>query len=114
MSTIRRTSSRAKCWSDCRASTPAIVPKRYACSTRALEGLGRFDEALQEYRQLSEIYVGLEARCRCGLLLKRLHHSEEANQVFAEVLVYARRFNLRVDAEQVWIDTARRSMAHAA
>jgi len=83
-------------------------------NARALEGLGRFDEALQEYRQLSEVYVGLEARCRCGLLLKRLQHAEEANQVFAEVLVYARRFNLRVDAEQVWIDTARRSMAHAA
>jgi len=42
-------------------------------NARALEGLGRFDEALQEYRQLSEVYVGLEARCRCGLLLKRLH-----------------------------------------
>ena len=33
---------------------------------------------------------------------------------FGEVLVYSRRFDLRVSAEQVWIDTARRSMAHAA
>jgi hypothetical protein len=48
------------------------------------------------------------------LLLKRLHYPEEANRVFADVLVYSRRFNLRVGAEQVWIDTARRSMAHAA
>jgi len=48
------------------------------------------------------------------LLLKRLHMNDEAHQVFSEVLAYARRFNLRVDAEQVWVDTARRSIAHAA
>jgi hypothetical protein len=83
-------------------------------NARALEGLGRLQDALPEYRQLCEVYVGLEAKCRYGLLLKRLHLYEEANRVFGEVLVYARRFNLRVDAEQVWIDTARRSMAQAA
>jgi hypothetical protein len=27
------------------------------------------------------------------------------------VLTYARRFNIRLDAEQVWIETARRSLA---
>ena len=83
-------------------------------NARALEGLGRAQEALQEYRQLCEVYVGLEAKCRYGLLLKRLYMHDEANHVFSEVLVYARRFNLRVDAEQVWIDTARRSIAQAA
>jgi hypothetical protein len=83
-------------------------------NARALEGQGRIDDALQEYRQLCEVYVGLEAKCRYGLLLKRLNMYEEANQVFGDVLVYARRFNLRVDAEQVWIDTARRSIAQAA
>ena len=83
-------------------------------NARALEGLGRHGDALQEYRQLCEVYVGLEAKCRYGLLLKRLHMNDEAHQVFSEVLAYARRFNLRVDAEQVWVDTARRSIAHAA
>ncbi len=83
-------------------------------NARALEGLGRFDEALQEYRQLCEVYLGLEAKCRYGLLLKRVHRYEEANCVFAEVLANARRVNPRFDAEQVWIDTARRSIARAA
>ena len=83
-------------------------------NARALEGQGRIDDALQEYRLLCEVYGGLEAKCRYGLLLKRLNMYEEANQVFGDVLVYARRFNLRVDAEQVWIDTARRSIAQAA
>jgi hypothetical protein len=83
-------------------------------NVRALEGMGRLDEALEHYRQLCDVYVGLEAKCRYGLLLKRMHRFEAANQVFADVLAYARRFNLRLDAEQVWIETARRSMAQAA
>jgi hypothetical protein len=83
-------------------------------NARALEGLGRFDEAAEEYREVIEVYVGLEAKCRYGLLLKELRRMDEANQIFGEVLAYARRFNLRVESEQVWIDTARRSMAQAA
>jgi len=83
-------------------------------NARALEGLSRFDEAAHEYQQLCEVYVGLEAKCRYGLLLKHLRRYEDANQVFSEVLAYASRFNLRVDTEQVWIDTARRSIAQAA
>jgi hypothetical protein len=83
-------------------------------NARALEGLGRLDEAAQEYRDVCEFYVGLEAKCRYGLLLKQLRRMDEANQIFGEMLAYARRFNLRVESEQVWIDTARRSMAQAA
>jgi hypothetical protein len=83
-------------------------------NARALEGLQRFDEAEREYRELCEVYVGLEAKCRYGLLLKTLRRYEEANQIFSEVLTYARRFNLRVESEQVWIDTARRSTSLAA
>src|SRR5690349_6119146 len=53
-------------------------------NARALEGQGRIDDALQEYRLLCEVYVGLEAKCRYGLLLKRLNMYEEANQVFGD------------------------------
>jgi hypothetical protein len=81
---------------------------------RALEGLGRVDEALRAYRELSEVYVGLEVKCRHGLLLKRLQRIDEANRVFDDILFYAMRFNLRVESEQVWIDTARRSVERAA
>jgi hypothetical protein len=82
-------------------------------NARALDGLGRHQEALREYEALAQIYVGLEAKCRYGLLLQRLGLHRQANQIFADVLAYARRFNMRMDAEQVWIDTARRSLVEA-
>jgi hypothetical protein len=80
-------------------------------NARALEGLGRDQDALREYEALTHIFVGLEAKCRYGLLLKRLGFQKQANHIFSEVLTYARRFNIRLDAEQVWIETARRSLA---
>lgn len=80
-------------------------------NARALEGLGREEEALQEYEELTHVFVGLEAKCRYALLLKRLGFSKQANHIFRDVLVYARRFNIRLEAEQVWIDTARRSLS---
>jgi hypothetical protein len=79
-------------------------------NARALEGLGRHHDALREYEELTHVFVGLEAKCRYGLLLKRLGFKKQANNVFNDVLVYALRFNIRVDAEQVWIDTAKRSL----
>jgi hypothetical protein len=80
-------------------------------NARALEGLGRDQEALHEYEQLTHVFVGLEAKCRYALLLKRLGFHKQANHIFRDVLAYARRFNIRLEAEQVWIDTARRSLA---
>jgi hypothetical protein len=79
-------------------------------NARALEGLGRHHDALREYKELTHVFVGLEAKCRYGLLLKRLGFKQQANNVFNDVLVYARRFNIRLGAEQVWIDTAERSL----
>jgi hypothetical protein len=80
-------------------------------NARALEGLGRDPEALHEYEELTHVFVGLEAKCRYALLLKRMGFHKQANHIFRDVLVYARRFNIRLEAEQVWIDTARRSLA---
>jgi len=82
-------------------------------NARALERMGRHHEALREYEELTHIFVGLEAKCRYGLLLKRLGYNKQANHVFSEVLAYARRFNIRIDAERVWIDTAKRSLVEA-
>lgn len=79
-------------------------------NARALEGMGRHQDALREYEALTHVFVGLEAKCRYGLLLKRLGYKKQANHVFNDVLAYARRFNIRLDAEQVWIDTAKRSL----
>jgi hypothetical protein len=95
------------------------IDRRYcpeeACllNARALEGLGDHEDALLEYERLTQVFVGLEARCRYGLLLKRLGLNVQANRVFEEVLAHARRFNVRVHTEQVWIDMAKRSLVHA-
>jgi len=95
------------------------VDRRYcpeeACllNARALEGLGQHEEALREYQRLVQVFVGLEAKCRYGLLLKRLGLNVQANRVFGEVLAQARRSNIRLHTEQVWVDMAKRSLAHA-
>jgi hypothetical protein len=75
--------------------------------------MGRHHQALREYEELTHVFVGLEAKCRYGLLLKRLGFNKQANSVFNDVLAYAGRFNIRMDAEQVWIDTAKRSLLEA-
>jgi hypothetical protein len=82
-------------------------------NARALEGMGCHHEALREYEELTHVFVGLEAKCRYGLLLKRLGFNKQANNVFNDVLAHAGRFNIRTDAEQVWIDTAKRSLLEA-
>ncbi len=79
-------------------------------NARALEGLNRYEQALAEYESLTDVYVGLEAKCRYGVLLKRLGFEKHAHQVFNEVLVHARRSKLKLGAEQVWVDTALRSL----
>ncbi|HEY7607598.1 MAG TPA: tetratricopeptide repeat protein, partial [Alphaproteobacteria bacterium] len=76
---------------------------------RALEGSGRLEEALGEYRALSEYYPGAEARARYGLLLKRTGDAEGAHRAFKDVLdgaELAPRHVRRHNAE--WIDLARR------
>jgi hypothetical protein len=82
-------------------------------NARALEGLGRYEEALHEYAELCSVYVGLEAKCRYGLLLKQMGFITQANEVFSDVLVYARRFDLRLPTEKAWVETARASIVEA-
>jgi hypothetical protein len=75
---------------------------------RTLEGLGESQAALAEYEALSDIYVGLEAKCRYAMLLKQLGFGVQANRVFADMLEHARRFRVNMDSERAWIDAARR------
>ena len=77
---------------------------------RTLEGLGRTQEALLAYEDLVAVYVGLEARCRYGMLLKQLGFGAQANHVFEGVLEYAKRFRINLDSERPWIDAARRHL----
>jgi len=80
---------------------------------RTLEGIGNVDQALAEYEELTPVYVGLEAKCRYGMLLKQLGFTVQANHVFREVLEHARRFRLNLDSERPWIDAARRHLVEA-
>ena len=78
---------------------------------RALEGAGRFDEALAEYRELAERCVGEEGRWRYGALLKRLGRADAAQDVFRRMLRNAERLPQHYrEAQKDWLDLARDSM----
>jgi hypothetical protein len=53
---------------------------------RALEEEGRVAEAVDEYRELSNYYVGAEPRVRLGLALRRLGREAEGRDVMADVI----------------------------
>ncbi len=81
---------------------------------RALETVGRLDEARAEYGRVSDYYPGAEARTRYGLLLKRLGDEDGARRAFKDVLdgaELAPRHVRRHNAE--WIEIARRESAPA-
>ncbi len=53
---------------------------------RALEALGRIDEALAEYEEVSRYYAGFEAKARYGLLLLKQGRVHQARELFIEVV----------------------------
>jgi hypothetical protein len=53
---------------------------------RALEGVGRTDEALAEYENVARYYAGFEARARYGLLLLKHGRVAQAREMFTEVV----------------------------
>jgi hypothetical protein len=79
---------------------------------RTHEGLET--EALAQYEEVAQVYVGLEAKCRYGMLLKQLGFVVQANKVFHDMLEHARRFKVNPDTERPWLDAARRHMIEAA
>ena len=74
---------------------------------RALEGGGDTAAALEEYRALAPVFVGLEARCRHGLALERLGRADEARAAFAAAALQAGGTPSPVEAEQRWAKLAR-------
>jgi hypothetical protein len=78
---------------------------------RALEACGRSEEALQEYRALSDYFVGAEARVRYGLLLARLGREAESKAWLGEVLTQLRRAPAHVRRAQAeWITVAEKAV----
>jgi hypothetical protein len=88
-------------WPDYQSADAHLV---YA---RALEMCSRNEEALEEYRAVSEYFVGAEARVRYGLLLERLGREAEAKAWLTEVVRQFRRSPAHVQKAQAeWIARA--------
>jgi len=78
---------------------------------RALEGLGRLDDALAELKVLADTHTGEEARWRYGALLKRLGRQDEAQDVFQRMLRNAERQPRHYrDAQSEWLSLARQNV----
>jgi hypothetical protein len=78
---------------------------------RALEEIGRTDEAIEEYTALAGYYPGAEARVRYGMLLDRVGHRAEARRVLSDLLTHMRRaprYVRKVQAE--WIGMAEKAL----
>ncbi len=79
---------------------------------RALEEIGRTDEAIEEYKALAGYYhSGAEARVRYGVLLDRLDRKAEARAVLSDLLTHMRRAPRHVRKVQAeWIGMAERAL----
>ena len=78
---------------------------------RALEEIGRTDEAIEEYKALAGYDPGAEARVRYGMLLDRVGHRAEARRFLSDLLTHMRRaprYVRKVQAE--WIGIAEKAL----
>jgi hypothetical protein len=78
---------------------------------RALEEEGRFAEAVDEYRALSNYYVGAEPRVRLGLTLRKMGREAEGRTVLTDVvnqMSRAPKFARKTQAE--WISMAQNAL----
>ncbi|HWE73692.1 MAG TPA: tetratricopeptide repeat protein [Stellaceae bacterium] len=84
-------------------------PDGHLLFARSLEEQGKPESALSEYTALINYYPGQEARCRYGILLRRLGRPEEARRIFAEIchsVEYGPSHQRR--AQREWYDIAKR------
>jgi hypothetical protein len=73
---------------------------------RVLEGMGKTRAALDEYESLTSAYVGLEAKCRFGLLLMREGQIQRANEVFQRLMQDAEQSHYAMRVEHHWLRVA--------
>jgi hypothetical protein len=79
---------------------------------RSLEAAGRRDEALSEYAAVSNYFAGAEARCRYALLLQQSGHTQQARQLFTEVVRAVDKAGGPFKrAQREWYDIARQNLA---
>lgn len=78
---------------------------------RTLEESGDNLGALAEYEDIVPTYVGLEAKCRYALLLKKTGHLKQANGLFSDILAHAKRFNVNMESERAWVALAQQNLS---
>jgi hypothetical protein len=75
---------------------------------RALEAQDRLGEAESEYRALATYFIGMEARTRHGLLLRRLGEPLAAKRVFDDVVRRSKaRGVVLSDQDRAWVRLAK-------
>jgi len=78
---------------------------------KTYERLDQIDQALKEYESLIDIYPGEEARCRYALLLKKTGSSQQANQMFNEIIFGASRSpRYYRKSQRKWIEIAKQQL----
>lgn len=78
---------------------------------KALEGQGKLDRALSEFRLLAGTHAGEEARWRYGALLKRMGQGAEARGVFESMLRCAERMPEHYrEVQDEWLKLARENL----
>lgn len=78
---------------------------------RALEGQGKNDEALAEYRRLVTYASGEEARARFGLLLEKTGQRDEARAIYQQIVKSLDGAPSRYrSAQKEWGDIARKGL----
>jgi hypothetical protein len=91
---------------------PKFKPQEVALlRARVLEAAGEHAAALAAYRALARVYVGYEAQCRYGLLLRKLGMESDARSAFLHILHKVGRHTPVIDSEQPWIAIARKHSA---
>jgi hypothetical protein len=96
-----------------RAANPKFQsPEAHLLYARSLEGQGRIEEAIGEYEAVSAYFAGAEARCRYALLLLQAGRTQQARQLFAEVVRAVDKAGKPFKRDQrEWYDIAKRNLA---
>ena len=89
----------------------APTPEQVLLSARIHEESGELDEALREYPAASTGAAGEEARCRYALLLKKTGRTDQARQLFEQIVLHARVSPAHFrKSEKEWIEIAKREL----
>ena len=79
---------------------------------RVLEEISENDSALLEYESLINYFPGQEAKCRYGLLLKKLGQLGKADDLFNRIIrevTRGPRYYRKTEA--VWLETAKKNLS---